>query len=90
MASSVSHSVQMVVALAVIVALASAGVFWLYRWKLRKDLLPELEEIDRDIEYSRKMRKPGLIDALECCSEEQKEFVIGDWQMVICHFLNNK
>ena len=51
--AGLSHSVRMVLALSVIVALASAGTFWFYRWKLRKDLLPILEEIDRELEYYR-------------------------------------
>jgi hypothetical protein len=50
---ALSHSLQMAVALLVIAAIVSAGVFWFYRWKLRTDLLPELEAIDRDIEYER-------------------------------------
>jgi hypothetical protein len=49
-----SHSHQMVIALLAIAAVASAGMFWLYRWKLRKDLLPMLEDIDRDLEQVRK------------------------------------
>jgi hypothetical protein len=52
-----SHSVQMVAALALIVTLASAAMFWFYRWKLRKDLLPMLEEIDRELEYLREHPK---------------------------------
>jgi hypothetical protein len=51
---ALSHSLQMVIALAGIAAIVSAGVFWLYRWNLQKDLLPELEAIDRDLEYERK------------------------------------
>jgi hypothetical protein len=51
---ALSHSLQMVIALAGIAAIVSAGAFWLYRWKLQKDLLPELEAIDRDLEYERK------------------------------------
>ena len=50
---ALAHSIQMVIALAVIAAIASAGAFWLYRWKLRKDLLPILKEIDRELEYLR-------------------------------------
>jgi hypothetical protein len=51
---ALSHSLQMVIALVAIAAIVSAGVFWLYRWKIQKDLLPELEAIDRDLEYERK------------------------------------
>ena len=51
--AGLSHSVKMVVALVVIVALASVGIFWFYRWKLRKDLLPILDDIDRELEYFR-------------------------------------
>ena len=54
---ALSHSRQMVIALVVIAAVASAGSFWLYRWKLRKELLPELESIDRDLEYEREQRE---------------------------------
>jgi hypothetical protein len=46
-------SVGMAVALVIIVALISAGAFLFYRWKLRKDLLPLLEDIDRDLEHCR-------------------------------------
>jgi hypothetical protein len=43
--------------LAVVVAtIACAGIFWYYRWKLRKDLLPILEDIDRELEYYSKSR----------------------------------
>ena len=52
-----SHSAQMVAALAIIVALASAGTFWFYRWKLRTDLLPILEDIDRELESFRNKSK---------------------------------
>ncbi len=48
-----SHSVQMVAALAGLVAVGYAGVFWFYRWKLRNDFLPLIEEIDRELEYLR-------------------------------------
>jgi hypothetical protein len=48
-----SHSLQMVVALVVIAAIVSAGMFWLYRWKLQKDLLPELDDIDHELEHLR-------------------------------------
>jgi hypothetical protein len=44
-----SHSLEIAVALVILVALASAGMLWFYRWKLRKDLLPILEEIDREL-----------------------------------------
>jgi hypothetical protein len=54
---ALSHSIQMAVALVVIAVIASAGAFWLYRWKLRKELLPELEAIDRDLEYEREHRE---------------------------------
>jgi hypothetical protein len=50
---ALSHSIQMAVALVGIAVIASAGAFGLYRWKLRKELLPELEAIDRDLEYAR-------------------------------------
>ena len=55
--AGLAHSVKMVVALAVIVTLASTGIFWFYRWKLRKDLLPILEDIDRELEYCRNSSK---------------------------------
>jgi len=55
--TGLSHSVQMAVALVVIVTLSSAGIFWFYRWKLRKDLLPILEDIDRELEYFRNNSK---------------------------------
>jgi hypothetical protein len=51
--TGLSHSVQMVVALVLIVTLASAGIFWFYRWKLGKELLPLLDDIDRELEYFR-------------------------------------
>ena len=51
--AGLSHSAKIVVALVAIVALAGAGAFWFYRWKFRKDLLPILEDIDRDLEYYR-------------------------------------
>ncbi len=51
---ALSHSLNMVIALVAIAAIASAGMFCLYRWKLRKDLLPMLEDIDRDLEQVRK------------------------------------
>jgi hypothetical protein len=51
---ALSHSVLMSVALVVIAAIVFAGTFWFYRWKLRTELLPELEEIDRDLEDERK------------------------------------
>jgi hypothetical protein len=51
--AGLSHSVQMIIALAVVAAFSFAGIFWFYRWKLRKDLLPVLEDIDRDLEYLR-------------------------------------
>lgn len=51
--AGLSHSAKMVVALVVIVALGGAGAFWFYRWRLRKDLLPILEDIDRELEYCR-------------------------------------
>jgi hypothetical protein len=52
-----SHSAQMVAALVVAVGLASAGTFWFYRWKLRTDLLPILEDIDRELESFRNKSK---------------------------------
>ena len=55
-----SHSVQMVVALAVIVILAAAGIFRFYRWKLRKELLPILNDIDRELEYLREHPRSRL------------------------------
>ena len=55
--AGLSHSVQMVIALVVIVTLASAGAFWFYRWKLRTDLLPILEDIDRELESFRNKSK---------------------------------
>ncbi len=51
--AGLSHSAKIVVALVAIVAVAGAGAFWFYRWKLRKDLLPILEDIDRELEYCR-------------------------------------
>jgi hypothetical protein len=54
---ALSHSIQMAVALLAIAATVSAGLFCFYRWKLRKDLLPELEAIDRDLEYEREHRE---------------------------------
>jgi hypothetical protein len=50
---ALSHSAGMVVALVAIAAIASSGMLCLYRWKLRKDLLPVLEDIDRELEYER-------------------------------------
>ena len=55
--AGLAHSVQMVIALVVIATLASAGAFLFYRWKLRKDLLPILEDIDRELEYFRNKSK---------------------------------
>src|SRR5271157_3349012 len=52
-----SHSVPMVVAFVMIVALVSTGTFWFYRWKLRTDLLPILEDIDRELESFRNNSK---------------------------------
>jgi hypothetical protein len=52
-----SHSAQMAAALVVAVGLASAGTFWFYRWKLRTDLLPILEDIDRELESFRNKSK---------------------------------
>jgi hypothetical protein len=51
--AGLAHSAKMVIALVVVATLACAGIFWFYRWKLRKDLLPILEDIDRDLEYYR-------------------------------------
>jgi hypothetical protein len=48
-----SHSLEIAVALAIFAALASAGMFWSYRWKLRKDLLPIINEIDHELSYFR-------------------------------------
>jgi hypothetical protein len=47
----------MVAALVVAAGLASAGTFWFYRWKLRTDLLPILEDIDRELESFRNKSK---------------------------------
>jgi hypothetical protein len=55
-----SHSIQMVVAFVLIVILGFAGLFWFYRWKLRKDLLPLLEDIDRELEYLREHPRSQL------------------------------
>jgi len=55
--AGLSHSAQMVAALAIIVALVSAGAFLFYRWKLRTDLLPILEDIDRELESFRNKSK---------------------------------
>ncbi len=57
---ALSHSIQMVIALVAIAAIASAGSFCLYRWKLQKDLLPELAAIDRDLEYEREHSETRL------------------------------
>ena len=51
--AGLAHSAKMVIALVVVATLACAGIFWFYRWKLRKDLLPILEDIDRELEYFR-------------------------------------
>jgi hypothetical protein len=51
--AGLSPSVPMVVAFVMIVALVSTGTFWFYRWKLRTDLLPILEDIDRELESFR-------------------------------------
>jgi len=51
--AGLAHSAKMVIALVVVATLACAGIFWFYRWKLRKDLLPILEDIDRELEYYR-------------------------------------
>ena len=55
--AGLSPSVPMVVAFVMIVALVSTGTFWFYRWKLRTDLLPILEDIDRELEYFRNSSK---------------------------------
>ena len=55
--AGLSHSAQMVAALVVAAGLASAGTFWFYRWKLRTDLLPILEDIDRELESFRNKSK---------------------------------
>jgi hypothetical protein len=47
---ALSSSVQWIVAIIIITALASIGAFLCLRWKLRTDLLPMLEDIDRDLE----------------------------------------
>jgi hypothetical protein len=62
---ALSHSLQMKVAIAVIAALTAAGAFVFYRWKLRKELLPELEAIDRDLEYEREQADALLDDDVE-------------------------
>jgi hypothetical protein len=48
-----SHSLEIAVALVIFGALASVGMFWAYRWKLRKELFPILEEIDHELSYCR-------------------------------------
>jgi hypothetical protein len=48
-----SHSLEIAVAHVIFVALVSAGMFWSYRWNLRKDLFPILDEIDRELSYCR-------------------------------------
>jgi len=55
--AGLSPSVPMVVAFVMIVALVSTGTFWFYRWKLRTDLLPILEDIDRELESFRNKSK---------------------------------
>jgi hypothetical protein len=45
-----SNSAEWTVAIIIIAALASIGSFLFYRRKLRTDLLPMLEDIDRDLE----------------------------------------
>jgi|GEM_PF-2127500 putative effector of murein hydrolase LrgA (UPF0299 family) len=55
--AGLAHSAKMVIALVVVATLACAGIFWFYRWKLRKDLLPILEDIDRELEYFRNSSK---------------------------------
>jgi hypothetical protein len=52
--TALSSSVEWIVAIIIITALASIGAFLFYRWKLRTDLLPMLEDIDRDLEQVRK------------------------------------
>ena len=51
--AGMAHSAKMVIALVAIATLACAGIFWFYRWKLRKDLLPILDDIDRELESFR-------------------------------------
>ena len=51
--AGLAHSAKMVIALVVVATLACAGIFWFYRWKLRKDLLPILDDIDRELESFR-------------------------------------
>jgi hypothetical protein len=50
---ALSHSVLMAGALIGIAAIAYAGAFLFYQWKLRKELLPMLNDIDRELEYIR-------------------------------------
>lgn len=50
---TLSRSVQWTVAIIIHAAIALIGAFWFYRRKLRKDLLPMLEDIDRDLEQVR-------------------------------------
>jgi hypothetical protein len=50
---AMSPSVLMAVALISIAAIVYAGAFWFYRWKLRKELLPMLNDIERELEYVR-------------------------------------
>ena len=48
-----SRSFVTAVAFAVFIVLSAVGTFWFYRWKLRTDLLPLLEDIDRDLQHCR-------------------------------------
>jgi hypothetical protein len=50
---ALSSSVQWTVAIIIHAAIALIGMFLFYRWKLRRDLLPILEGIDRDLEQVR-------------------------------------
>jgi hypothetical protein len=50
---ALSPSILMAVALISIAAIVYAGTFLFYRWKLRKELLPVLNDIDRELEYIR-------------------------------------
>jgi uncharacterized membrane protein YeiB len=49
-----SHSLQMKIALVCIGVIVSAGLYGLYRRKLQKEFLPELEAIERDFEDEQK------------------------------------
>lgn len=50
---ALSHSLGMAVALVVIAAIAAVVAIWFYRWKMKKELAPMLDDIDRDLEELR-------------------------------------